>query len=161
MFKKEHLTKSLLWSKSMPNEKPYVIDGRHFESNKIFVYGTLKRGGQLHSTIGSKVIGWKEGILRAADLYNAGWYPIAKYTPRIEREVYGELLVFRPQDMDGILDALDRIEAVEQGLFYRTIRFIKDRFDPNLEHKAYVYLGTSQQVNGLERIESGVWDNNQ
>ena len=78
----------------------------------VFFYGTLMSGFDRpgRAEVGSKLTLQGRGSIRAA-LFDLGLYPAA--TPASEGLVWGE--VYRIQDADIVLSALDEIEGFRSG----------------------------------------------
>lgn len=116
---------------------------------KVFVYGTLKKGGHFHDVLkDSRFIG--EGVVEG-QLYNLGTFP---GLVQGEGEVRGELY-----ELDGgaSLERLDHLEGFfaespYKSLFVRKHRKIKV---DGKEHLTWVYY-LNMDISGKERIE--VWD---
>ncbi len=78
--------------------------------NKIFVYGTLKKGGKLSRNWPVDPVSIKNARVRAS-LYNMGWYPAIRSDPKSDDTVSGEVWEFREEDMDRVLQVIDRVEG--------------------------------------------------
>lgn len=110
--------------------------------HKLFVYGTLKRGGRLHHhiTAGNSKFLCQDSIPKCS-LYKVQWYPGVKEGDAVVRgEVY---------EIDT-LDVMDEVEG-EGSLFKREIRRTEQGHDAWI----YMYLG---EVDPAQRIPSGVFD---
>jgi gamma-glutamylcyclotransferase (GGCT)/AIG2-like uncharacterized protein YtfP len=99
---------------------------------KIFVYGTLKRGGQLNGHLeGQQFV----GVAKTAPgyiLYNLGWFPGMQKTGTAQ--VSGEL--WKVQDSH-----LRQLDLVEGSYFKRTPIELDFPYQ-NEEIQAYLYIGS-------------------
>jgi gamma-glutamylcyclotransferase (GGCT)/AIG2-like uncharacterized protein YtfP len=111
----------------------------------VFVYGTLKRGERYHEELGGAIF---EGSaeLRGLELYNLGPFPMAISNAQAQTPVSGEIYRVTPQQ----LQALDRFEGAPR-LYQRELRSLLDG------RRAWVYLGSPQQVRFVQAIPSGSW----
>jgi gamma-glutamylcyclotransferase (GGCT)/AIG2-like uncharacterized protein YtfP len=76
----------------------------------LFVYGTLKRGGDLHGPLAGQVYRGKARTLPQYTLHHLGEYPGLVASPATGRVVRGELY-----EVDcSLLDWLDRVEGAPQ-----------------------------------------------
>ena len=72
---------------------------------KVFVYGTLKKGGRLNGHLdNSKFI--EEKTLTGFKMYNVGWFPGIIVTNNNEDVIHGEVYEVSP-------DTLNRLDMVE------------------------------------------------
>ncbi len=126
---------------------------------KLFVYGTLKKGKGNHDRILS---GYDIKITPAwtyGKLYDLGWYPALTQG---NNKVYGELIEF---DDPEILMKIDWLEGFRRkdspSNFYdrvKTTVFINSK-TPVI---AWIYLITSEKIQDIiyEPVSSGVWEGN-
>lgn len=124
------------------------------KNNKIFVYGTLKRGYYNERFIPNETISkmWYGGT-------NASLYTIkgASYPALIDVNsgnlVMGELYEIKDEFLDDVIDACDHLEG--HPYFYR--REIIDVIDENGEkHKAYTYIFVQKHLVD-KLIRSGIF----
>jgi len=125
------------------------------EGEKVFVYGTLRRGQTLHRHIeeaGLELIG--EGRIRGR-LYDLGEYPGAVPADSAADEIHGE--VYLATDPAEQLRKLDEVEeydrtSPEQSLFVR--RETDVRLPDGKTVVAWVYFLPREPANA-ERIHEG------
>lgn len=86
----------------------------------IFVYGTLKPGGDLWWQIETFVQSAQEATLPGFALYRVGWYPAITPSPQTQLPVKGFALAIHPEVYEETLQALDFIES-EGSLFRRIL----------------------------------------
>ena len=99
----------------------------------IFVYGTLKRGYRLSSFMEGQFIGEATTV---ADyrLFDIGSFPgLVEQSPGVE--VVGEVWAVS----DECLAVLDEVEAVDEGMYRRSLIRLQSPFD-ELEIESYFYL---------------------
>ena len=107
----------------------------------VFVYGTLKTGFcRNYYLADSKLVG--ESQTRPDYLmYDFGEYPgLVAVDPGKGKKIHGE--VWAVSDLD--VEQLDVVEAVEEGLYRRTVIELNDSFDNEVE--GYLYC---RSLNGL------------
>jgi gamma-glutamylcyclotransferase (GGCT)/AIG2-like uncharacterized protein YtfP len=118
---------------------------------RVFVYGTLKRGERnhalvapyLHRALPGRVLGY-----RLFHLEGGGRpYPYPAMVPG-EGWVEGEVLFLDPE----ALPLLDELE--EEGVEYRRVRVRAETPEGPLEAWAYLYLG---DLEGARPLPSGSW----
>lgn len=107
---------------------------------KVFVYGTLKRGGRLHEHLDGTFLG--PAVAPGWVLHKLDWYPCVT---RGAGTVHGELYAVRS------LETLDQIEGYPD-LFNRTRARV---LLGEVEHEAWIYYRHSCDA---PIIESGLWD---
>jgi gamma-glutamylcyclotransferase (GGCT)/AIG2-like uncharacterized protein YtfP/chemotaxis protein CheY-P-specific phosphatase CheC len=111
---------------------------------RIFVYGTLRKGGRNHHLLTESnclaygVIAWGYA------LYDNVAYPYAVKGSLADRFIVGELYMINEQT----LAALDVLEGIAEGNYSR-------EFDTKLN--AYIYLSLNPETLLLPQIESGDW----
>ena len=102
-------------------------------SNRLFIYGTLKRGGRLNGHLeGQKFLGDAK-TSKNYRLYKIGWYPGLKRSEE-GKQIFGELW----EVDDKCLQNLDRVEGAP-GLFKRDFVEIADSDEKGVE--SYFYNG--------------------
>ena len=116
---------------------------------KVFVYGTLKKGGHFHDVLrGSHFIG--EGAVEGR-LYNMGTFPgLVQEEGKVKGELYelgSEVPLERLDHLEGFF-----AESPHKSLFVRKQRKIEVG---GKEHLAWVYY-FNMDISGKERI--GVWN---
>ncbi len=109
---------------------------------KVFVYGTLKKGGRLnHYLDESRFV--ENKIIKGYSLYNLGWFPGIQFTGEETDVVHGEVW-----EISGdTLTILDRVEGVPT--LYTRIED-DDMF-------LYLYNG---DVSNYGQIKTGIFDVN-
>lgn len=111
--------------------------------NKIFVYGTLKRGYHNHYLLDGKK--GKDAYAYGMEMYEGPGFPFVKEGDGI---IMGELY-----EVDSnTLDKLDRLEG--HPYFYR--RKLKEVICEGKKQKAYIYI--YDKVKLENKISSGVWE---
>lgn len=83
--------------------------------SRIFVYGTLKRGGRNHRFLAGQQFLGPARTLPGFTLYSLGSYPGMVRAPDDTAGVTGELWVVD----DACLQELDRLECIGAGLYAR------------------------------------------
>ncbi|WP_243028699.1 gamma-glutamylcyclotransferase family protein [Thermus albus] len=119
---------------------------------RVFVYGTLKRGGRNHPLVEGLVVKVLPGQVEGFSLYHLAEgpgrpYPYPGMVPG-EGRVYGEVL-FLPQGTLPLLDALE-----EEGVEYRRVQVLVETEEGPLLAWTYLYLG---ELEGALRLPGGVW----
>ncbi len=119
---------------------------------RVFVYGTLKRGQRNHGLIADLLSESIPGYAEGFRLYHLPQGPTRPYAyPGMvpgEGRVYGEVL-FLPEEA---LPLLDRLE--EEGVEYRRVRIPVQSERGLLEAWTYLYLGS---LEGALPLPKGVW----
>ncbi len=120
---------------------------RPLSAPRIFVYGTLRRGGSAASLLrGARPLGAARFQGR---LYDLGDYPGVVASEDPADVVHGDLFALPADEAEALLARLDRYEGPE----YRRVQLRVERADG--EHcEAWLYL-YSPDPGGLHRIESG------
>lgn len=119
---------------------------------RVFVYGTLKRGERNYPLVESLVVrvlpGYVEGyrLLHLAEGPGRP-YPYPGMVPGKGR-VYGEVL-FLPEEALALLDELE-----EEGVEYRRVRVLVETEEGPLPAWTYLYLG---DLEGAIPLPQGVW----
>ncbi len=110
----------------------------------VFVYGTLKKGFNLHHYLeDAKFLG--DGFIEGYEMYKISWYPAVV---KGEGKVFGEVY-----DVDEeTLKILDVVE--DEGVLYKRIKEKIKTEDGDLEGFVYIYIS---DLNGCEKIEEGVF----
>lgn len=115
------------------------------DPQRVFVYGTLKRGMANHGQLaGCPCLGSAELVGFA--LYDLGPFPMAIASGDAGHRLHGELYAMTPQQ----LQRLDRFEGAPR-LYQRTAETLADG------RTVWLYLGQPRQVRHVQRIESGRW----
>ncbi|GLV48067.1 gamma-glutamylcyclotransferase [Thermus sp. LT1-2-5] len=119
---------------------------------RVFVYGTLKRGERNHARVAGKLLGVVPGYVEGFRLYHLPEgegrpYAYPAMVPG-EGRVYGEVLLL-PEEALSLLDALE-----EEGEEYRRVRVLVHTAEGPLEAWAYLYL---QDLQGALPLPEGVW----
>lgn len=108
---------------------------------RLFVYGTLRRGFALHSHLRKSSVRYLgKGKIRG-DLYDLGEFPGALPSSSPDREIEGE--VYELLEAKKQLEQLDRIEEFhperpEDSLFIRRSAIV--RLEKGQRYKAWVYF---------------------
>lgn len=116
--------------------------------HRIFVYGTLKRGGANHSFLAAQRFVAEGSTIAGFVLHELDGYPGMVRDPGDQEGVTGEIW-----DVDSVcLAALDHLEGTAEGLYRR------ERIPLRAPHaswcvEAYVY---AQSVSGRRRV-GGTW----
>ena len=114
----------------------------------LFVYGTLMPGHLRWNVLEPHALGWRPAAVEGV-LYDTGeGWPAAVFVPG-ESLVRGWAVDLRPEVAEVVLDHLDEVEGVAEGLFAR----VEVALLTGEEVVAYE-LGTDPRA--LTRIE--VWD---
>jgi len=102
---------------------------------RVFVYGTLKRGGSNHALLaGQKFLG-EARTPPGVTLYSLGDYPGLVRSPGDTAGVVGELWAVD----DACLQQLDELEGVAEGLYARVPIKLAPPFDDQ-PVETYLYL---------------------
>lgn len=115
------------------------------QSNRVFVYGSLKRGEPNHQWLYGAIFAGRARLL-SAELYSLTSYPMAVLRPGSPQVIHGEVFVI---DAEG-LDRLDLLEGYP-NYYDRQILNLSDGT------MAWVYLGRDAVVEGHELVEFGDW----
>uniref|UniRef100_A0A7C2FUI4 Gamma-glutamylcyclotransferase family protein n=3 Tax=Thermus islandicus TaxID=540988 RepID=A0A7C2FUI4_9DEIN len=120
---------------------------------RVFVYGTLKRGQRNHSLVAPYLQRVLPGSVAGFRLYHlgAGGHRPYAYPAMVpgEGRVYGEVLFLRPQALP-LLDALE-----EEGVEYRRVRVRVETPEGRLSAWTYLYLG---DLEAALPLPEGVWE---
>jgi gamma-glutamylcyclotransferase (GGCT)/AIG2-like uncharacterized protein YtfP len=118
----------------------------------LFVYGTLMRGGKLHSALGPlpdvEFVG-KAKIQGELYRLRGEKYPGAVRTSEVNRFVHGELYTL--SHPDRILERIDRMEGCDEGLFKRQL---VDAWMNGKKYKAWTYF-YGKSVSNAEPLPDG------
>jgi gamma-glutamylcyclotransferase (GGCT)/AIG2-like uncharacterized protein YtfP len=119
---------------------------------RVFAYGTLKRGGCNHALVADRLLGLLPGYVEGFCLYHLPEgegrpYAYPGMVPG-EGRVWGEVL-FLPREVLPLLDALE-----DEGEEYRRERVLVHTEKGPLEAWAYVYLG---DLGPALLLPEGVW----
>lgn len=112
-------------------------------TEKVFVYGTLKRGGRL-SRYMYRTNFICEDILEDFDMYTNGYFPMIVEGSGV---VYGEVYEIDKAE----IPRLDRVES--EGLIYRRTTVIT-----KAGHEVYAYVWLGEVGEGLSKICNGNFD---
>lgn len=113
--------------------------------NRVFVYGSLKRGQTNHHWLkGATFVG--RARLHGAELYSLGAYPMALLRSGSSDLIHGEVFEI---DADG-LSQLDILEEYPND-YDRQVLSLSDG------SQAWVYVGHEELVAGCDRVEYGDW----
>lgn len=111
------------------------------QGERLFVYGTLRRGFSLHPYLRKSAVRYLGKGKIQGSLYDLGEYPGAVPSSSPHREIEGE--VYELLDAKKQLEELDRIEEFhpdrpEDSLFVRRVSVV--RLDKGRRFKAWVYF---------------------
>ena len=113
----------------------------------VFVYGSLKRGFELHEYVADQRFIGVAKTVRAYELYDCGSYPAMVRSDRDGSAVAGEVYEVTPQ----CLAVLDEVEGVSLNLYLPEKVKLQRPFD-RFSVLAYIY---QQSVDNLPQIS--VW----
>jgi protein phosphatase len=116
-------------------------------ARRVFVYGTLKRGGSNHGQLAGQSFVGEARTSPGFALFDLGDYPGMVAQPGGSGRVTGEVWSVD----EGCLRRLDALEGMEEGLFTREPASLEHPFERGVE--AYYY---SRSVEGRGRVE-GPW----
>jgi len=117
---------------------------------RLFVYGTLKRGGRNHGLVADRLQGVIPGFVEGYRLFHLEKgrpYPYPGMVPGPGR-VYGEVLLL-PEEVLPLIDDLE-----DEGVEYQRRRVTVQTEKGPLEAWTYLYLGDLSQAVPLPE---GVW----
>lgn len=114
----------------------------------VFVYGTLKRGGSNHALLAGQAFMGEAETLPGHALYDLGGYPGMVELDGSEGRVTGEVWSVDSR----CLEALDRLEGTDEGLYRRAAVRLAGPWAGKAE--AYFYL---RSLEGRARLGS-TWD---
>lgn len=117
---------------------------------RLFVYGTLRRGGRNHGLVAGHLQGVIPGFVEGYQLFHLEGgrpYPYPGMVPGPGR-VYGEVL-FLPEEVLSLIDDLE-----DEGVEYQRKGVTVQTEEGPLEAWAYVYLG---DVSEAAFLPEGVW----
>jgi len=105
--------------------------------NKIFVYGTLRKGCYNHNyayfSKNTKFI--KEAVLSGAEMYDLGGYPCIVLTSNLEKEVYGEIYKYLNNDTKEKIKYMEEIagykEVILELMGMEVITYVYNRVPEN------------------------------
>ena len=123
--------------------------------SKVIVYGTLKKGGRLHSYMkDSKFL--VDVAVRGYKMYDTGLgYPFVAKGATDRDKVWGE----KYEVDNATLKILDMVEGVDFGLFKRVdLKDVKGWSDSRDSVYMYVGDGYLKSSTTSEEIKSGIWD---
>lgn len=113
---------------------------------KIFVYGTLKRGGSNHRYLAGQTFVGEARTTAGFTLYQLEGYPGLVVDPTDREGVTGEIWSVDP----NCLAALDELEGLAEGLYRRVVVGLLPPHD-RAAIEAYVY---ARPVDGRARLGS-------
>ena len=115
-------------------------------NKKIFVYGTLMKGGDLNNYLKNcKFLG--VGKLNNFAMYSNGYYPMIKR--KINSSVFGEIYLVSSEEYKKLIPLLDYIERE-----YKRIEVFVEFNKKLVKVETYVY---NYPTNNLYLIKSGNW----
>ena len=126
------------------------------ECDRLFVYGTLRRGFRLHHHLAELGASFEAEGNVAGELFDLGEYPGARPSTGKGKRVYGEL--FHLQNPQRDLRILDEVEEFipEQPERSQFIREIVEVIGPaKARQKAWIYWLSAHPMAGCQRIPSG------
>lgn len=104
---------------------------------RVFVYGTLKRGGSNHALLAGQQFLGEARTVPGYTLHSLGDYPGMVRSADASHDVTGELWLVD----DACLQQLDKLEGVDEGLYERVFLSLSPPFaDQPVE--TYLYLGS-------------------
>jgi gamma-glutamylcyclotransferase (GGCT)/AIG2-like uncharacterized protein YtfP len=112
---------------------------------RIFVYGTLRQGGNNHQFLKKAYLIANHVALNGYIMYNYNEsYPFAKPCNDLNRVIYGEIYEISPDT----LSVLNRLEGTDEGLYMLM-------FEPRIE--AWLYVIGPNAPKNLPEVASGDW----
>ena len=111
---------------------------------RVFVYGTLKRGGDNHHYLAYQQFLGEARMPAGYTLYSLGDYPGMVRVPDVPAGVTGELWAID----DACLKLLDQLEGVDEGLYERITVTLAAPADGE-PVATYLYLGSVTGRNAL------------
>jgi gamma-glutamylcyclotransferase (GGCT)/AIG2-like uncharacterized protein YtfP len=111
---------------------------------KVFVYGTLKKGGGLHGYLRGNSDFVEERVIPGYEMFHLGWFPGIRKTKREGAAITGEVYLVN----DEMVKTLDMVEGVPT-LYTREVEG-----DVSL----YVYASPDRMDRTGNLIEDGVFD---
>lgn len=128
----------------------------------VFVYGTLRPGQRNHSAfLRGRTVAEEPARMRGAVLFEGPGYPYA--VPDATGEVFGDLVFLAPDQHEGVLTALDRLEGGPSGGADRHYVRVERPVLPSSGGtvRAWVYLAGDEVARRLRavgtRIPGGHW----
>jgi gamma-glutamylaminecyclotransferase len=117
--------------------------------HRVFVYGTLKRGGSNHAYMAGQMFCGEARTAAGFCLIHLGNYPGLIASPEDREGVMGEVWL-----VDGdCLTRLDELEGVNEGLYRREHVPLQAPFE-SVEVDTYIYAGSSL---GRTVVAGGNW----
>ena len=112
-------------------------------NKKVFVYGTLKKGGALHGHLeNAKFV--KEEELSGFEMFNVGWFPAIVKTDNKDSKVKGEVY----EVDDNLMSTLDMVEGYPD-LYQKE----------ETEHGFVYFMQNVEKVKELyPRVKNNDWD---
>lgn len=124
----------------------------------VFVYGTLKKGGRLAGYFDSTRVSVTPSSVHGM-MFDVGSFPAVVKLNTANTIVKGELHEFDPEDMDLVINYMDRLEGCRDlhnttaNLYNRTQVRVKKGDKTVL---AWVYE-FNKSTDGMPKIEEGEW----
>ena len=117
---------------------------------RLFVYGSLKRGFSLHHELcGADFLG--EAYVRGYEIYDIGEYPGAYKSPDPKAILTGELYALDA----GMFHKIDAVEGVAEGEYRRIRTLVVSENGSTL--RSWFYLCLLPRGKWDSRIETGQW----
>lgn len=134
------------------------------ETNKFFVYGTLKANGRFGKSFESVRVSVEPAKIFGFDMYNVGdrmTFPAAVPGKGI---IIGEVHTFPEEHMVEILNRFDRIEGFDpnnhrDSLYIRKVTQVI-LTDSNTTEDVYFYQFNIPIRPSFTKVESGIWNVN-
>ena len=138
--------------------------------NKLFVYGTLKKG---FSNYNRFIAPYPHTVIevmvpRLGAMYSMGAFPIVSTNVPVKRTIYGDLIIFdsklAPRVLDNIMRNIDMLEAY---LYEKTVlpnySILNVKTREKYNFRAYTYIAPARGAqhirdNDLPEIQSGKWE---
>jgi gamma-glutamylcyclotransferase (GGCT)/AIG2-like uncharacterized protein YtfP len=122
------------------------------ETDKFFVYGTLKEGGHFADQFDEYRTAAMQAKLEGFELFNLGWFPAIKPG---EGTVQGELHRYTNADMvRGMFDRIEGYTGDPKTSMYDRRRVTVTTDEGKEEAWAYVFMG---KVDKKNKVKDGEW----
>ena len=126
-------------------------------TEKVFVYGTLKVGGHFADDFDEFRVKSTPAALKGHALFNLGWFPTVVSSITKGSEVHGELHEYKHPDV--VMRAFDRIEGYtgksDTDLYDR--KRVEVTTEDGEVHEAYIYVFAQKLPSDAQKIENGTW----
>ncbi len=125
----------------------------------IFVYGTLRRGGNKHDLLRHRTLHEQPALAEGMALFSLGAFPMMIPSDGV---VYGELITLQPFLHREIMADLDRLEGYspqnrDASLYQRDLIMVHS-VDRAVIQMAWAYVGQQGLLKSTDlRIEGGDW----